>query len=224
MSGCAKLSRLLWFRSSRDPVDRSVAFAQRSEPVARGCERCKSVDAHNDDGRIRTHGLFVQGTSCRVGQKVAHKYPVGGASAAEPLGFMCSGGTDDVACMKGRQRVTWGYTYDRSLLPERRLASMSNAIGRSDASLASGGSRHRCGDSYYADNLRESGMPCSLGRLAANKVFKIHLTPGSGIRLGVKKHDFFFQDVGRARVRFRDESRRRVRGRFVIPAITTAGH
>lgn len=78
-------------------------------------------------------------------------------------------------------------------------------------------STHHCGDSYGADDLRVTGMSCSLGRAAAKRVFKFHLQPAEGIRLMVRKTVFFFRGGNRARISFRDESRRGVHGHFVTP-------
>lgn len=99
------------------------------------------------------------------------------------------------------------------------LAFGALALGPTEIAQAGRSSTHRCGDSYGADNLRVTGMSCSLGRAAAKKVFNFHLQPGEGIRLEVRRTVFFFQGGERARIFFRDESRRGVHGRFVTPAV-----
>ncbi len=81
-----------------------------------GYERCDDVIIRNSDGSVytRTHGLFVKNVGCHKGRRVARKYLVDdGAGPKNPLGFSCSGGSDGVACRKGRKHVTWGYYFDR---------------------------------------------------------------------------------------------------------------
>lgn len=96
----------------------------------------------------------------------------------------------------------------------------SMALGLTAVVQAGNSPTHRCGSSYGADNLRVTGMSCSLGRAAAKKVYDFNLQPGEGIRLEVRKTVFFFQGGDRGEISFRDESRRGVHGHFVTPVST----
>lgn len=89
------------------------------EPAnAASYKRCADVIIRTGDGGVytRTRGLFHLRASCKTARSVARRYlsaSEGNAGRApRPLGFRCRGGSDGVACKKGRQRVTWGYYHD----------------------------------------------------------------------------------------------------------------
>jgi hypothetical protein len=97
----------------------AVAPGGQSSANAAKVKRCRDVIIRNPDGSVytRTHGLFAIRTSCSKARRVARIYlhraeGNGSGRPVRPLGFTCSGGSDGVACHKGRRRVSWGYYYD----------------------------------------------------------------------------------------------------------------
>jgi hypothetical protein len=93
------------------------AGAVRAEAdTASAYKRCRDIVLRNPDGSIytQTHGLFEKHAACGLARRLARRYlSDDGVRPARILGFVCSGGSDGVACRKGRKRVTWGYYFDR---------------------------------------------------------------------------------------------------------------
>lgn len=114
-SGSARLSVSL-LASMAVLVVVSMGFSANLASASTGYKRCRDVVIRNGDGSIytQTDGLFAKHASCGLARRLARRYLSNdGVRPPRTLGFTCSGGSDGVACSKGRKRVTWGYYFDR---------------------------------------------------------------------------------------------------------------
>ncbi len=106
--------------ASPSPTRRLAALltATVEQADASPYKRCSDVIIRNGDGSVytRTYGLWAHRVSCRTARTVSRRYLQGAEGnagpAPRPLGFRCEGGSDGVACKKGRKRISWGFYAD----------------------------------------------------------------------------------------------------------------